>query len=462
MCLIAGLLPPSSSHSNDDLNRALRRTFRGAHFLKGNTKPVPPTNSSVQKEWGGGPGNNRRQAATSNGGSQSANSHGQIAVAPLPSADQESLSKVFSARLSAMRQLRGLTQRELSKKARVQYISITLFEGGHRLPSLATLCLLGGALDVTTDYLLGTTDILSSDIHKVESNTLSSAQIAKYSDPEHEDRIRSLPVPRPNKGSARNMRKLGDSPFFGSPGTNLSNRIAEDLGVAIVGGKYSEQDGRFVESDLCQHYNVCLVIVREAMRMLKAKGLLGAAPRRGTWVEPAHRWNLFDPDVLRWMLAGKPSATLSIDLMQMQLAVEPVAACLAARSDSPAEKSLLKGSLEAMIGADSDDELLSSDVDFHVALLLCTGNRFYSQLRQFIEVARRHVFSTATRAARLKAFGIAEHQAIAYAILNRDAIAAECAMRNLISDSLSVIRNAESNSGSRVHQGNFATAVRFA
>ena len=62
---------------------------------------------------------------------------------------------IFSARLQAMRILRGLSQSELAEKAGLQPSAISHFENQRRSPSFDNLKALSNALDVSTDYLLG-------------------------------------------------------------------------------------------------------------------------------------------------------------------------------------------------------------------------------------------------------------------------------------------------------------------
>jgi DNA-binding FadR family transcriptional regulator len=96
-------------------------------------------------------------------------------------------------------------------------------------------------------------------------------------------------------------------------GENLTYRIVEDLGIAIVTSRYSKNNPFPVEADLCKQYGVSRSILREAVKMLTAKGLLGARPRQGTWVQPEEVWNLLDPDMLRWLLERKLSFSQLIE-----------------------------------------------------------------------------------------------------------------------------------------------------
>ena len=72
--------------------------------------------------------------------------------------------------------------------------------------------------------------------------------------------------------------------------------------------------------------------------MLTTKGLLKARPRQGTWEEPEDNWNLLDPDVLRWLLERNFSPRVLLECTQVRLAIEPMAAALATRHDTPRRK----------------------------------------------------------------------------------------------------------------------------
>ena len=57
------------------------------------------------------------------------------------------------------------------------------------------------------------------------------------------------------------------------------------------------------EAEWCKRLRMSRSAVREAIKMLKAKGLLHSRPKVGTRVEPRARWNLLDRDVLAWYMA---------------------------------------------------------------------------------------------------------------------------------------------------------------
>ena len=122
--------------------------------------------------------------------------------------------------------------------------------------------------------------------------------------------------------------------------TSVTQSIVEDLGIAIVTGKF---DGVVFprEIELCDKYKAARTVVREAVKMLTSKGLLSSRKRRGTIVTSESDWNLLDPDVLRWTLERHFSLPLLIEFTEIRVSVEPGAAALAAKRATGAERAAI-------------------------------------------------------------------------------------------------------------------------
>ena len=223
-------------------------------------------------------------------------------------------------------------------------------------------------------------------------------------------------------------------------GQNFTHQIAHSLGVAIVTGVYSAANPIPIEADLCQQYNASRSVLREAVKMLTAKGLLGARPRLGTWVQPEDKWNLLDPDVLGWLLERKFSMALLIEFTEIRLAVEPIAAALAAAHASPDDKAAIRAAILRMQAANrGEDDPLDSDIAFHVAVLRGSRNRFYAQLSEFISTALRFSIRMTNRYKGVRLASVADHKKIADAIIAGKADHAGEAMRKLIQEAMDLI-----------------------
>ena len=74
--------------------------------------------------------------------------------------------------------------------------------------------------------------------------------------------------------------------------------MVHDLGSQIVSGALAPNTRIPHEKDLIGKYGVSRPVVREAVRVLSAKGLVQSTPRIGTVVRPRSEWHLLDPDVM--------------------------------------------------------------------------------------------------------------------------------------------------------------------
>jgi DNA-binding FadR family transcriptional regulator len=237
-------------------------------------------------------------------------------------------------------------------------------------------------------------------------------------------------------------------------GQNLTHGVANSLGAAIVTGVYSADNPIPNEGDLCLQYRTSRSVVREAVKMLTAKGLMGSRPRLGTWVEPEEHWNLLDSDVLGWLLERKHSPALLIEFMELRLAVEPGAAALAARAAGAEEKAAIRDAIERMQAADrGDDHPLDSDIAFHVAVLRASRNRFYAQFTGFVATALSFSIRATNRYKGVKLASVADHKRVSDAIFAGRPASAEEAMRTLIEEAIELINKREAVPARRLSAG---------
>jgi DNA-binding FadR family transcriptional regulator len=240
----------------------------------------------------------------------------------------------------------------------------------------------------------------------------------------------------------RSMLHDGQADVRPSLGRNLTYGMLDSLGRAIVTGKY-ENEPFPTEAQLAIQHGVSRSVTREAVKMLTAKGLLSARPRQGTIVQPTALWNLFDTDVLRWLLERKFSFDLLRHFNQLRIAVEPEAAALAARLGGEEDLRSIEASLQRMVAAEQgQDDTLEADIAFHVAILRASKNPFYAQFRDMVATAL-HTSIRFTNRTKGRSASIADHGVVRDAILRRDEAGARAAMHHLISEVLDLIEKAE-------------------
>lgn len=224
-------------------------------------------------------------------------------------------------------------------------------------------------------------------------------------------------------------------------GRNLTYALLDALGKAVVTGHY---DGLPfpTEAEIARQYAVSRSVTREAVKMLTAKGLLVARPRKGTTVQPPRHWNLFDTDVLRWMLERKFSLDLLRQFTELRLAIEPMAAAIAAQTADAQGIAGIRAGYERMIAAEAgDDDALEADIAFHIAILEASANPFYAQFRDVVSTALRTSIRFTNRFNGRTA-SLPQHGAVLTAIEARNSAAASAAMGALIEDVMALIADA--------------------
>ncbi|MFC4296326.1 FadR/GntR family transcriptional regulator [Novosphingobium tardum] len=221
--------------------------------------------------------------------------------------------------------------------------------------------------------------------------------------------------------------------------------MLDALGRAIVTGAYDETPFP-TEAELAKQQGVSRSVTREAVKMLTAKGLLSARPRQGTIVQPISSWNLFDPDVLSWLLDRRFSIDLLREFNQLRIAIEPEAAALAATVAGEPDKARIRAGLDRMKAAEAgDDDPLESDIAFHVAILEASNNAFFAQFRDVVGAALRTSIRFTNRVVGRTA-SVPDHAAVLEAICEGDPDRARAAMRHLISDVLNLIGTSDMKS----------------
>ncbi|CAM5510214.1 GntR family transcriptional regulator OS=Streptomyces glaucescens OX=1907 GN=SGLAU_07345 PE=4 SV=1 [Streptomyces glaucescens] len=83
--------------------------------------------------------------------------------------------------------------------------------------------------------------------------------------------------------------------------------------------------------ELAQRFDVSRSVMREAVRVLESMHLVESRRRVGVTVRPKAEWNVYDPQVIRWRLAGADRPHQLRSLTVLRSAIEPVAARLTAQ-----------------------------------------------------------------------------------------------------------------------------------
>lgn len=219
----------------------------------------------------------------------------------------------------------------------------------------------------------------------------------------------------------------------GERGLRIHQSVARALGTAILSGRFAPGDRFPGEIEHSAAMGVSRTAYREAIRILTAKGLLESRPKAGTRVLPRNRWNMLDPDILRWMFAGKPRERFVRDLFELRGVVEPAAAALAAERRTDDHLQVMRDALAQMESSEfGQASWQSADRSFHDAVLAASDNEALASLSSSIGAAVQWTTHFKQRLPRSPRDPLGDHIAVFTAIEAADPSAARQTMADLV------------------------------
>mgnify|MGYP001301539974 CR=1 FL=1 len=240
---------------------------------------------------------------------------------------------------------------------------------------------------------------------------------------------------RSARAAARRATEAGrDSPTLlrAVPRRSLHDEVVEKLGRSIVGGLFAEGASLRNEAGLADELGVSRNVLREAVKVLVAKGMLDVRPKTGTTVRAKEQWHMLDPEVLAWEAAGDLHLPYAFNFTEFRLIVEPKASFLAARRATDAEIRTIRDccdALEACVG--HVDRVPDADVAFHQSIHRASHNALLQHLGVLTAaIMRVQVRYTASRPGDFER-GLPLHRELTEAITARDAPLAERVSRAL-------------------------------
>ncbi|WP_085590322.1 FadR/GntR family transcriptional regulator [Thalassospira sp. MCCC 1A01428] len=247
-------------------------------------------------------------------------------------------------------------------------------------------------------------------------------------------------------GKTGNLRRL--TPIAGTIEVRgILGAAVANLGVRIVGGEWPIGSVIAKEADLVTELDVSRSVIREACRILGAKGLIRSRTSDGTRVQPRAEWRLLDPDVMDWRIQAGDREGLLRDLLKLRLVLEPGIAYSATAMADDAAREKIDAAWDAKKFIHNDTTLnehdwraafIEADIAFHQAFVEAVSSKMLDQVFSVISSALDlqfdHQLEALGRSNRLIGMdGSYEmHERVYRAFIQKDATGAENAMRNLI------------------------------
>mgnify|MGYP005842061033 CR=1 FL=1 len=153
----------------------------------------------------------------------------------------------------------------------------------------------------------------------------------------------------------------------------LSVQVAERLQELIASGELRPGDRLPPERVLCDRFQVSRTVIREALSILKAKGLLASKGGSGVFVRAIQGEDVADSIGL--FISTQGHSIPIEDLIEVRCVLEVQIASLAASRVTPEGIAELEQLMAGCRQAAGDPEVFArKDLEFHMALARLTGN----------------------------------------------------------------------------------------
>lgn len=227
-------------------------------------------------------------------------------------------------------------------------------------------------------------------------------------------------------------------------GRGLAHGLVDDLGEKIRGQLLRPGDKLPTESAIMQAYGVSRTVVREALSMLQASGLVETRHGVGTFVLPQRAASMFQLDA-----SDMATAVDVLAVLELRISLETESAGLAALRCSPEGLRVMREALDEFErNVAQGGDTAAQDVRFHLQIAQATGNPYFADIlhhlgTNLIPRTRVNAIRNLERRGDYLARVNREHEEIYAAIARRDPDAARAAMRIHLTNSRERLRVAQ-------------------
>ena len=166
---------------------------------------------------------------------------------------------------------------------------------------------------------------------------------------------------------------------------SIIDQVIKQIENSILKGEHPIGSKLPAELRQCQDLGVGRSTVREAYRMLQAIGLVELRPGKGAFVKNNHRST--QESIREWFIEKKSELT---DLMEVRMAVEPLAVSLAIRKGTVQQIAQIEEIHKQFEKASADAntiQLVEFDESFHTAIVKASNNHLLIKINELISDA---------------------------------------------------------------------------
>ncbi|WP_202866379.1 FadR/GntR family transcriptional regulator [Kribbella turkmenica] len=156
----------------------------------------------------------------------------------------------------------------------------------------------------------------------------------------------------------------------------LADLVVESIVDGVVSGSIAPGSALPPESALSEQFQVSRITVREAVKLLEAKGLVEVRRGVGAVVKDDSSWNLLDSAVLAAAVKHDANLTILDELVGVRIALESSLAAQAAEHATDEDRSEIEQIFRRLEADTARPEVfIQTDVEFHDRIMAASGNR---------------------------------------------------------------------------------------
>jgi GntR family transcriptional repressor for pyruvate dehydrogenase complex len=221
-------------------------------------------------------------------------------------------------------------------------------------------------------------------------------------------------------------RQVGEELYFEFPRERLYEQVADHVEELVGSGKLQQGDKLPPERELAQRLGVARGVVREAVKLLGARGLVTVRPGRGTFIVEMSSDSISD-HLSRFFRLGYQSHG---DLNELRRILEVEIAFLAAQRAEAEDLAEMERAIQEMDDSiETPESYIDADIDFHLALARAAQNVMFPVLTEVLTALLRESRSLIFQVPGAPERGQAWHRRIYKAVERQDADAAREAMK---------------------------------
>jgi GntR family transcriptional regulator, transcriptional repressor for pyruvate dehydrogenase complex len=211
------------------------------------------------------------------------------------------------------------------------------------------------------------------------------------------------------------------------PGSNSAvDQVLLEIRSLIMDGQLTVGDKLPTERELCERFSASRNTVREAMRMLKAYGVVDVRPKVGATIIDQRMSRAFD---LFSFNVTEISRQTFDDIQGFRELIEIGSARKIFDAVTPTDLVDLHGLNHAMVAAGSVVEASHFDLGFHTHLVSLIGNKAILDIYQIMTPVILRIMQHGKTRRTIEGETSREHEAILNALEHRDSLAFQYLMR---------------------------------